>query len=290
MHPTLHIPLLGYAVRSHNVMVLAAIVAAGGLGYYWTVRYEGLDSTRVRWAFLGLAFAAFAGGRLHFVLANWGSFAGDPWRMFRLSSGALHAPGAIAAVTVAGIILLPLLRLPIGRFVDGLAPAVGVGIAFARMGCFLHGCCYGVLCPYPWGVTLPSDSYLYMLQLESGQLSNNAARSLPVHPLPLYFAATGLAITAILLWLRPRRSYPGQLGLLLLLLFSASSAVLEPLRSDDPTRVYWGPWPQLLWVTAGMTVVAIVLLAVAELVHRGGVRGRGPEVGIYRSHTERPRD
>jgi phosphatidylglycerol:prolipoprotein diacylglycerol transferase len=270
MHPTLHIPFLDLAVRSHNVMVLAAIVAAGGLGYYWTVRAEGLDAARVRWAFVGLGVAAFAGGRLHFVLANWSSFAADPWRIFRLSSGALHAPGAMVALTLTGAVLLPLLRLPIGRFVDGLAPAVGVGIAFARIGCFLHGCCYGVVCPYPWGVTLSSDSYLYMLQLESGQLANKAVRSLPVHPLPLYFAAAGLAITAILLWLRPRRRYPGQLGLLLLLLFSASSALLEPLRSADPTRVYWGPWPQLLWVTAGMTVVSVVLLVVAELVHRAG--------------------
>jgi phosphatidylglycerol:prolipoprotein diacylglycerol transferase len=236
----------------------------------------------VGWAVLGLALATIAGGRQHYVLANWSTFAGDPWRIFRLSSGALHAPGAIAALTVAGAVLLPLLRLPIGRFVDGLAPAVGIGIALARIGCFLHGCCYGVVCSYPWGVTLPSDSYLYMLQLESGQLTNQASRSLPVHPLPLYFAATGLAITAILLWLRPRRSYPGQLGLLLLLLFSASSAFLEPLRSDDPTRVYWGPWPQLLWVSAGMTVASVVLLSVAELRHRGPAGesgGRRPAAG-----------
>jgi phosphatidylglycerol:prolipoprotein diacylglycerol transferase len=274
LHPTLHIPFLDLAVRSHNVMVLAAIVAAGGLGYYGAVRSEGLDARRVGWAFLGLGLATFVGGRLHFVLANWPSFGADPWRILRLSSGALHAPGAIVALALAGALLLPLLRLPIGRFVDGLAPAVGVGIALARVGCFLHGCCYGVVCPYPWGVTLARDSYLYMLQLESGQLTNTASESLPVHPLPLYFAAAGLAITAFLFWLRPRRSYPGQLGLLLLLLFSASSALLEPLRSDDPTRVYWGPWPQLLWVTAGMTVVSTILLVVVELAHRRGAGNR----------------
>jgi prolipoprotein diacylglyceryltransferase len=117
-------------------------------------------------------------------------------------------------------------------------------------------------------VSLPRDSYLYTLQLETGQLASQASESLPVHPLPLYFAAAGLAISAILLWLRPRRTYPGQLGLLLLLLFSATSALLEPLRSNDPSRVYWGPWPQLLWVNAGMTVVSVVLLIAAELAHR----------------------
>jgi phosphatidylglycerol:prolipoprotein diacylglycerol transferase len=276
LHPTLHIPFLGLAVRSHNVMVLAATVVTAGLGYYWAVHTEGLEARRVRWAFLALAVAAFAGGRLHFVLANWSTFAGDPWRILRLSSGALHAPGAIIALGLAVVLLLPLLRLPIGRLADGLAPAAGIGIAVARIGCFLHGCCYGVVCPYPWGVALPSDSYLYMLQLETGQLTNQATHSLPVHPLPLYFATAGLAITAILLWLRPRRSYPGQLGLLLLVLFFASSTLLEPLRSDDPNRVYWGPWPQLLWINAGMTVISVVLLVVAELAHRRRASDRSP--------------
>jgi phosphatidylglycerol---prolipoprotein diacylglyceryl transferase len=174
---------------------------------------------------------------------------------------------------------LPLLRLPVGRFVDGFAPAVGLGIAIARLGCFLHGCCFGRLCPYPWGVSLPADSYVFAMQQEARLLPPDAAAALPVHPLPLYFAAAGLGMTAFLLWARGHKRYDGQLGLLLLVLYSATSAILEPLRSDDPTRVYWGPLPQLLWITAGMTVLSVLLLAIAEHRHRGSPQaatGRAP--------------
>ncbi len=249
-------------------MVAAAAIVAATLGHWWTVRTERLDAWRVAWAILLIATATFAGGRLHFVLANWAQFEDHPWLALRFSSGALHAPGALAAGTLAGVIVLPLLRLPTGRFVDGLAPAVGVGIALARVGCFLHGCCYGGVCPYPWGISLPKDSYTFNSQLEARLLDPDAARSLPIHPLPLYFAAVALAITAFLLWLRPRKRYHGELGLVLLVAFSASSALLEPIRADDALRVYWGQWPQLLWICAGMAVASLLLLGVAEYAAR----------------------
>ncbi len=170
--------------------------------------------------------------------------------------------------------MLPLLRIPLGRFADALAPAVGIGIAVARLGCFLHGCCYGGLCPYPWAVTLPADSYVYALQLEAGILPDGAPRSLPIHPLPLYFSAAGLAISALLVWRRPRKRYDGELALGLLFLFFLSSAGFEPLRADDPTRVFWGRIPQLLWVNGALALLCGALLLLAA--RRAAAAARSP--------------
>jgi len=256
-------------------MVGVAVVVAAALGYAGIVA-EGIETRRARWALLLIAATTLLGGRFHFVLANLQLFAANPGRALRLSSGGLHAPGAILGAVAGTLLVLPLLRIPIARFADGLAPAVGVGIALARLGCFLHGCCYGDVCRLPWGVTLPNDSYIYLRQLEDGMLPNGAARSLPVHPLPLYFAATGLAISAFLVWWRPRRRFVGELALLLLFLFALSSALLEPIRADDPTRVYWGPYPQLLWVSAAMTAAGALALAVAELRARRRPADRSP--------------
>jgi phosphatidylglycerol:prolipoprotein diacylglycerol transferase len=278
LYPRLPLPLIGSTAQSHDVMVALAVIAAALLGYRWIVRVEGLEAWRVRWALALIALATFAGARLHFALANWDLFREQPLRVLHLSSAGLHAPGGILGAVIGSAILLPLLRIPAAKFADGLAPAVGVGIALARLGCFLHGCCFGGLCPYPWGVTLPADSYVFMRQLEARLLAPGAVRSLPIHPLPLYFAAAGLAITAFLLWLRPRKRYDGQLALWLLVLFSASSALLEPIRADDPMRVYWGPLPQLLWVAAGMTALSVALLALAEYRHRQPRRAANPAV------------
>ncbi|MDD3301982.1 MAG: prolipoprotein diacylglyceryl transferase, partial [Candidatus Gracilibacteria bacterium] len=38
------------------------------------------------------------------------------------------------------------------RFGNAIAPGVAIGIAIGRIGCFLHGCCYGIPTKLPWGV------------------------------------------------------------------------------------------------------------------------------------------
>lgn len=263
MRPTLALPILG-AIPSHDLFVVLAVVVAGGFGLYLTVHREGLPAGRVLVAILCFCVIVFAGGRLHFALTKWHVFEHAPWRVFRFSSGGLHAPGAILALALGGFPVLRMLQLPIARFVDGFAPSVPVGIALARVGCFLNGCCYGSVCALPWGVTLPRESYTWYAQIEYGMIDHDAASSLAVHPLPMYFVLAALSITAFLLWLRPRRRYEGQLGLWMLFLFSFSSLLLEPLRAHHDMRVYWFGQPQLFWIALGMTIVGAALLTVAR--------------------------
>ena len=255
MLPKFDLPFFG-TIASHDLLVGLAIVICVGLGLRWTIVREELPAGRVLVAMFLMMVIVLAGGRLHFAMTKWHFFEADPTKLFRLSSGGLHAPGAIAGLTVGGWFVLRALRLPIGRFVDGLAPTVGIGIALARFGCFLNGCCYGEICDLPWGITLPSNSYTYHSQIEAGLLDRGAPHAHPVHPLPLYFAGVGLIISAILLWRRPKRRYEGELGIILLFLFSLSSAILEFWRADHAFRIYWGPYPQLFWVSLGMTLAS----------------------------------
>ncbi len=264
MYPRIEFSGTDLALQSHDVMVGLAAVVAAALGAFWVIRDQHLHASPVVAALLAIATTTLIGGRLHFVVANWSSLHSPLASLLRFSSGSLHAPGAILGAVLGTVLVLRRLDLPLARFADSLAPAVGIGIAIARLGCFLHGCCYGIPCDLPWAVTLSSSSYVYAVHLERGVLAADATHSLPVHPLPLYFAACGAGIAAFLLWLRPRKSYDGQLALTLLFLFSASSALLEPLRIDDPSRIYWGPWPQLLWVNSAMTVVSAAALLLAR--------------------------
>ena len=271
MLPRLVIPGIG-GVPSHELFVGLAVLVTVGLGLFWSVRREGLPAGPVLLAFALLVVAAFAGGRLHFAMTKWHLFEASPWRVLRLSTGGLHAPGAIAGVTLGGLFIVRAVGLPLGRFVDGIAPAVAIGILLGRLGCFLNGCCYGEVCTLPWGLSLGPESYPYRAQVEAGVLARDASASLPVHPLPLYFSAVAAGIAVFLLWLRPRKAYDGQLGLWLLFLFSLSSTVLEPLRADHESRIYWGPLPQLLWVGLGMTALSLAALVAARVRFRGTLR------------------
>jgi prolipoprotein diacylglyceryltransferase len=117
-------------------------------------------------------------------------------------------------------------------------------------------------------VHFPDDELVRIAQVAEGALPDGATETLPAHPLQLYFVAAALAIGLFLLWLSPRRHYEGQVGLVFLFLFFASSAALEPLRADVGGQVYWGPAPQLLWVGASMALICAIILLWA-----GAVRG-----------------
>ena len=265
MYPLIQMPFLG-EVRSHTVMLALAVASAMWLGYRRCTA-AGLAPRRVQALLLGLAAATMIGGRLHFGLAQWWSLGTLPPAALTLSSSGLHAPGAIIGGLLGGAVLVWVLRLPAGRVIDSLAVGAGVGIALARIGCFLHGCCFGTVCSLPWGVRFRHDDFVLSQQIERGFLPPEATLPLPVHPLQLYFAVDGLAIAALLVWLWPRRRYDGEIGLVFLVAFFASSALLELLRFDSTERVYWGVLPQLLWVTAGMTILCSALLAWSEYRH-----------------------
>lgn len=261
MYPYIYLPHTTVAVQSYIVCLILAVAAALLLGYGSAVEVERLDPGATRKSLAVIAMGALLGGHVHFVVANIAAVRAAPFNV--VVSPSLHAPGAVIGA-LFGLIATRRYVSPL-RLADALAPGAGIGIAIARLGCFLNGCCFGDLCPHFWGLRFPLQHVSYLLQVDKGLLPTEATAPLPIHPLQLYFAGTGLLIAAVLYWLRPHKRYDGQLGLLFLVQFFATSAMWEPFRADTADRVYIGPFPQLLWITAAMTAVAATLLALAEL-------------------------
>ena len=269
MHPTLlEVPSLGITIASYHACIALAVLVCFAIGPRWIAALAGLDSRQVLRAMLVLALAVFFGARLHFVLNHWEDFADQPLTALRVWSGGLHAGGGIALLALAVPLTLRWFAIPVGRFADGFAPLVGVGIAIARLGCFLHGCCFGTVCSLPWGITFPRNTYIYQLHADLGLLPHGAEHTLPIHPLQLYFAAAGLAVTAVALWLHGHKRYDGEVALVSLVVFSLSTAGLEFLRADTQPRVYWWPPPSLMAAAFAMSAAALTALAAAELRYR----------------------
>jgi phosphatidylglycerol:prolipoprotein diacylglycerol transferase len=176
----------------------------------------------------------------------------------------LHAGGAIVGIIVGAPLVLRALRLPALRTLDAAVPGIALGIAVARIGCFLEGCCFGVRCRAAWCIQYPVDTQAWHRHAVLHQIPAGAGWSAPVHPLPLYFSAAALCIAAVCLWLHPRRGYEGQVALVGVALFAGSSAALEPLRENGVLRAI-GPWgiPQLTWfalILLGATLAAMLAI------------------------------
>lgn len=72
--------------------------------------------------------------------------------------------GGFIGGTVAVRLTKGLLGLE-GRRGDALVPALGLGLAIGRIGCFLRGCCCGKVTRLPWGVDFGDGLYRHPTEL-----------------------------------------------------------------------------------------------------------------------------
>jgi len=118
------------------------------------------------------------------------------------------------------------------RLLDAGAPAMALGEAMTRLGCFLDGCCYGIPWNSPIAVVFPRGSFAYHDQIARGLLSPGALHSLPVVPVQLVSA--GLALIAFVgllrVFLRPHRD--GAVFYAFLAFYGALRLGMAPLRQE----------------------------------------------------------
>lgn len=100
---------------------------------------------------------------------------------------------------------------------DLFALALPAGEAIGRIGCYFNGCCFGKECSMPWAI-----------------YQHGAWR----HPSQLYSFFSASLICGLLLSIRKRTAYEGQLFWIYLLLFGASRFLIEHFRNQS--SLVWG--------------------------------------------------
>lgn len=248
-------PLPAYAVGW-----LLAIGLAGVAGMR-ALRHAGTSWRNVVLCVAGLSIAVPVAGRLLSLLpALWG--AGDLGIavQFAFVRAPLATPEWLLLTLLIGAPITWALGLSFLRTVDVVAPAGGLLIFGARIGCFLEGCCFGATSPVAWAVSFPHGSTPYWLHLQRDQIWIDAATSLPVHPVQLYFALLGLLLFLALSWFRARKRFDGEVALLFLgPLFWATWLINHFRAFPDPQTQ-----PKLLAAAVVLSCVTLII----ELSHR----------------------
>jgi phosphatidylglycerol:prolipoprotein diacylglycerol transferase len=218
-------------VHSYGVMIFVACMAALETAV-WRARREKIDPNVVyelaTWLFLG----GVIGARGLYVLFHPETIhhLGD---IIRSWQGGNVFYGCILGGLTGSLIYWYRHPFPFWSMADAVAPAVAVGIAFGRIGCFLNGCCYGAVCDVPWAVRFPLDTLPWIRQVDSGLISLTATTSLPVHPSQLYASIAGFIILGLLLAYTPYRRCKGEVIALLMILYSLTRWPVEALRGDE---------------------------------------------------------
>src|SRR5579875_795148 len=218
MRPILFVvPGLGLRVHSYGVMIFCACASALAMAV-WRSRREKVASEAVyelaTWLFLG----GVIGARLFFFLQHPEAFhqVGD---LFRTWEGGNVFYGCILGGLTGSVLSWFRRPYPFLGMCDVAAPAVAIGAAVGRFGCFLNGCCHGAVCQLPWAVRFPAGSHAWVRQLNDGLLQPGDAWSLPVHPTQLYNAGVALIVLGLLLAYSRRARHPGELMGVLMILY-----------------------------------------------------------------------
>ena len=181
-----------------------------------------------------MTLAAVVGARLLHGATNRGLYADDLGRLYRAEAGDFALICGLFLASVVGVFLCRVVKINPWALADALAPAIGVGIAIMRLGCFLNGCCFGRTTTLPWAVKYPAGSLAHIRQIaeDAGIIFQGPQ---PVHPTQLYELLAALTAAFIAAWLLRRQSPSGTAALAALVWFTAFRWLNSALRVPSST-------------------------------------------------------
>lgn len=218
-------------VYSYGFALAAAFLAAFFLARA-EARRKGMETEVVYDLVLAAAVGGILGSRLIYVLANWPEFALNPLHALAIWEGGLVFYGGLVGGALTCWLVILRKKLSFFKVADMVAPSLAMGAAVGRVGCFLNGCCYGVITNLPWAVYLNGE---------------------PRHPTQLYDMAYNLVIFGVLWNLRKRIAQEGLLFWLFLMMYSIGRFGVEFLRVN----------PRILAGLSGSQLTSFVLFVVS---------------------------
>lgn len=247
MHPILveiptpwgAIPIYSYGVMLGTSMILA------WYAIMWLGEREGFQRETLANTFIITAVSAIVGARLLYIATNPHEFQslGD---VINLRGGGLVAYGGFLGGFFGALFYLRSQGKSLLSFADVAAPTLALGLALTRVGCYLYGCDYGArleddapewlrnLGSFPhWADDAGSPAWAHHVA-EYG-LDHDAAHSFAVHPTQIYECLAGLLLLGITLVVWRRRSFVGQVLLVLTMSYGVWRFLIEYVR-DDPER------------------------------------------------------
>ena len=233
-------------IRSYGVMLAIAFWVGIELSAR-IARKRGHDSLLIVDLGLVILLSSVVGSRLLYVLSHMDDFRGDFWGVFKVWEGGLTFYGGLVAAVLLGVLFLKRRKQPVAQITDILAPQIALGIAIARVGCFLNGCCFGKESTLPWACAFPPDS-----------LAGSVMPGLHLHPVQVYAVVANLIIAVILYKLLRKGLPAGSVFAWLLILYGGWRFVIDFWRYYED-QVLVGSWGLQASYNQLVSVILIII-------------------------------
>ncbi|MHC4389778.1 MAG: prolipoprotein diacylglyceryl transferase [Planctomycetota bacterium] len=248
MYPVLfEIPGLGWPVSAYQTFLTLGLGLAIWFAFQLAKRFPGVDPDHILDMAIWTVVSGILGARVfYFIEFHEKHFADSPWyEVFYVHQGGYVFYGGFLGA--AGTLALYLIYrkwqarnrpgevVNIIRTLDTAAVAVPVGLGIGRIGCFLNGCCWGLvdqghaLLP----IHFPRGSYAFDLHVRGRLLDAGASESLAVHATQLYSITTAFLVCGLLLVLWRFHRRDGQISALLFMIYGPVRFTIETFRHHD---------------------------------------------------------
>ena len=230
MHPTLFtIPvpefLHGFLPTQISIHSYGFLIALGALLAYLYLSKQlknrfGVSTDQSQNLFIFLVVGGFVGGKLFFYFEDPSYYFGTPANMVKKLGGGFVFYGSLLFDIPIVIWFIRKHKIPALQMLDLVAITVCIVHIFGRLGCFGAGCCHG----------LPYDGPFSVIFTDPGCLAKPL--NTPLHPTQLYSVLLIGSILTILLVIKKRQKFDGQLFFFYIMLYAFGRSIIEIFRGD----------------------------------------------------------
>ncbi len=221
-----------FSVSPFGVMLAAAFLCA----YFqlrWGMQRLGIgDEDDASLLIIAGGVGGIVGAKVYFAILY------RDWHALTDRAGLVWYGGFIVGA-LAVLWVIRYRRLSAWGIVDAAGPALALGYAVGRIGCFLVGDDYGLPTDSVWGVKFPVGPSPSTAEVLRSQFGVHVPASVPdsallaVHPTQLYETAMALVIWGVGIWLVRREPREGTIACSMLALLAVERFLVEFLRAKD---------------------------------------------------------
>jgi len=236
MHRILFRIPLPFRPGHFDIAFYGVMVAIGAFAAVLTAAFRAKESDENPTHILDLALwvliAGLVGARVFYLFSDM-DWTGESKSLlnvtkvfFQFRQGGLVFYGGLLLAIPVGIVFLVRKKLSVWKFADIAAPSVAIGIAFARIGCYLNGCCWGKRCSvdFPFHVAFPEGSF-------AAHCYGKA--NVPLYPTQFISCLNAAILFVFLTIIYRRRRFDGQVFWLFIAMYSLTRFAIEFLRGDN---------------------------------------------------------
>lgn len=196
MHPILFKPF-GFAIYSYSIILILSFILSMSLALYLGRKRGPLDADYVQELAMWGIIWGLVGSRLGWVVQHPEMYLGNPLQILNLREGGMTIMGGIILPAVMLTMMCRSRGIDPRNVLDTFTPPLLLGMAIGRVGCILHGCCYGDVCPpgFPLAFTYPEAPGMPLG---------------PRYPAQMFEAFADLILMGAMIWLLPRARFAGQ--------------------------------------------------------------------------------